>query len=161
MPKSGRYRMRRWNTGFGTPSLATSNSRESNGHDMFSRIAADLVLVLHLAFIAFAVLGALLVLRYRRTVYIHVPAATWGTFVEITGRICPLTTLENHLRRNAGEAGYIDSFIEHYLVPLIYPAGLTRDDQIWIAGIVAVANIVIYGWLLYRWKKFRATEMSF
>ncbi len=127
---------------------------------MFIRIAADLVLALHLGFIAFVVLGGLLVLRYRWIAYLHIPAAVWGAFVEISGRICPLTIWENSLRRGAGDSGYADSFIEHYLVPIIYPAGLTRSVQLWIAGLVIVANIVIYGWLLYRWKKSRAMEIS-
>lgn len=127
---------------------------------MFFRIAADLVLVLHLAFIAFVVLGALLVLRYRWFVYIHVPAAIWGAFVEITGRICPLTIWENSFRESAGETGYADSFIEHYLLPVIYPAGLTHNIQMWIAGLVIVANVVIYGWLLYRWNRSREAENS-
>ena len=83
-------------------------------------------------------------------VYLHVPAALWGAFVEISGRICPLTTWENSLRHSAGESGYAESFIEHYVVPIIYPAGLTRGVQIAIAGLVIVANLVIYGWLLIR-----------
>ncbi len=127
---------------------------------MFFRIAADLVLVLHLAFIAFVVLGGLLVLRYRWIAYLHIPAALWGSFVEISGRMCPLTVWENSLWRGAGESGYADSFIEHYLVPIIYPAGLARSTQFWIAGLVIVANIVIYGTLFYRWKKSRAMEIS-
>jgi hypothetical protein len=127
---------------------------------MFFRIAADLVLVLHLAFIAFVIVGGLLVLRYRWFVFVHIPAALWGAFVEISGRICPLTIWENSFRRSAGESGYADSFIEHYLLPIIYPAGLTRSVQLWLAGIVIVANVVIYAWLLYRWKKPRTTEKS-
>ena len=127
---------------------------------MFFRIAADLVLALHLGFIAFVVLGGLLVLYYRWIACLHIPAALWGAFVEISGRICPLTIWENSLRRGAGDSGYADSFIEHYLLPIIYPAGLTRSAQLWIAGLVIVANIVIYGWLLYRWEKSRAMEIS-
>ena len=117
---------------------------------MVFRITADLVLLLHLAFIAFVVLGGLLAFRYRWIVYLHVPAAAWGAFIEISGRICPLTILENSLRRSAGESGYAESFVEHYLMPVIYPPGLNRNVQFTIAGIVVVANIVIYGWLLYR-----------
>lgn len=127
---------------------------------MFSRIAADLVLILHLGFIVFVVLGGFLIVRFRWVVLVHVPAAAWGTFVELTGRICPLTTWENALRRSAGESGYADSFIEHYIVPVIYPSGLTRDIQFGIAGAVVIANIVIYGWLLYRWSRSRAVEES-
>jgi hypothetical protein len=127
---------------------------------MFSRLAADLILALHLGFILFVIFGGLLLLRYPRVMYLHVPAAVWGAFVEISGRICPLTTWENDLRRSAGESGYAESFIEHYLVPIIYPAGLTRGVQLAIAGVVILTNIVIYGWLLYRWKKSRVMELS-
>ena len=122
---------------------------------MFFRLAADLILAIHLGFITFVVLGGLLVLRYRWIAYVHVPAAVWGAFVEISGRICPLTTWENSLRRSAGESGYAESFLENYVVPIIYPAGLTRSVQFAIAGLVIVANVVIYGWLLYRLKNHR------
>ncbi len=127
---------------------------------MFYRIAADLVLALHLGFIAFVVLGGLLILRYRWVAYVHVPAAVWGAFVEITGRICPLTIWENSFRQSAGESGYSDSFVEHYLLPIIYPAGLTRSIQFWIAGCVIVVNVVIYAWLLYRWQQGRTEGFS-
>ena len=127
---------------------------------MFSRMAADLVLALHLGFILFVILGGLLVLRFPRIAYLHIPAAFWGAFVEISGRICPLTTWENDFRRSAGESGYAESFVEHYLVPIIYPAGLTRGAQMALAGVVIVTNIVIYGWLVYRWKKSKAMELS-
>ena len=127
---------------------------------MFSRLAADLILALHLGFILFVIFGGLLVLRFPRVMYLHIPAAVWGAFVEISGRICPLTTWESDLRRSAGESGYAESFIEHYFVPILYPAGLTRGVQLAIAGVVILTNIVIYGWLLYRWKKSRAMELS-
>ena len=127
---------------------------------MFYRIAADLVLALHLGFIAFVVLGGLLILRYRWVAYVHVPAAVWGAFIEITGRICPLTIWENSFRQSAGESGYSESFVEHYLLPVIYPAGLTRSIQFWIAACVIVVNVVIYVWLLYRRKRDRTREFS-
>ena len=125
---------------------------------MTYRIAADLVLATHLIFIVFVVLGGLLALRYRWVIMIHIPAAVWGAFVEISGRICPLTTWENQLRQSAGDSGYADSFVEHYLLPVIYPAGLTHSTQIWIAGLVIVVNVVIYGWLVYRLKRSRTAE---
>lgn len=125
---------------------------------MISRMAVDLVLALHLGFIVFVLLGGLLVIRFRWIAYAHIPAAAWGAFVEISGRLCPLTTWENGLRRCAGESGYAESFIEHYLLPIIYPAGLTRGVQFAIAGFVITANIVIYGWLLYCWGRPRTTE---
>jgi hypothetical protein len=109
-----------------------------------SQLFADLVVLLHLLFILFVALGGLLALRWRWMPWLHVPAAAWGGFVELTGRICPLTPLENRLRRAAGHAGYQGDFIEHYLLPLIYPAGLTREIQLALAALVVVLNAVIY-----------------
>lgn len=114
---------------------------------MFFRLAADCVLLLHLAFILFAVLGGALALRWRWAPLVHLPAAAWGLFVEITGRICPLTSLENTLRIKAGLSGYTESFIEHYLLAIIYPAGITREIQFALAGVV---NVAIYGWIYVR-----------
>ena len=126
---------------------------------MLYRIAADLVLVTHLAFVILVVAGAVLVCRYAWFVWVHVPAATWGAFVELTGRICPLTTLENFLRINAGQAGYADSFVEHYIVPVIYPAGLTRNVQLWLAGLVVAINVILYTWiLLHKRRRDRPTS---
>jgi len=117
------------------------------------RIAADLTLVVHLAFILFVVGGALLVYRIPRLVWLHIPAALWGTWVELSGRICPLTVLENHYRLKAGQAGYAESFIEHYVIPVVYPAGLTRGTQLWLALAVASLNVGLYlHWLLRRRK---------
>jgi hypothetical protein len=117
---------------------------------MFFRLAADGVLVLHLAFIVFALLGAAMAARWRWIPLVHLPAAAWGCFVELTGRVCPLTYLENDLRIRAGQAGYTDSFIEHYLLGIIYPAGLTGEIQMALAGVVIAVNIAIYGWLFSR-----------
>ena len=115
---------------------------------MAYRVAADAVLVLHLGFIVFALFGAALALRWRWLPLVHLPAAAWGFFIEITGRVCPLTWLENRLRQSAGQAGYSESFIEHYLVALIYPSGLTREVQFALAGVVLAVNAAIYTWLL-------------
>lgn len=117
---------------------------------MFYRLAADGVLLLHLAFIAFAVLGAVLVARWPRIAFVHLPAAAWGCFVELTGRVCPLTYAENALRIRAGDAGYAESFIEHYLLAVVYPDGLTREVQLVLAAAVVLINAAIYGWLLLR-----------
>ncbi len=117
---------------------------------MSFRLAADGVLVLHLAFILFALLGAAMAVRWRWIPLVHLPAAAWGCFVELTGRVCPLTYLENDLRIRAGQAGYTDSFIEHYLVGIIYPAGLTGEIQMALAGVVIAVNIAIYAWLFSR-----------
>jgi hypothetical protein len=114
---------------------------------MFYRVAADAVLLLHFAFIAFILLGATLVARWRWLITVHLPAAMWGFFVELTGRICPLTYAENFFLVKAGQSGYTESFIEHYLLAIIYPAGLTREVQIVLAGVVFVINMAIYVWL--------------
>ena len=117
---------------------------------MFFRLAADGVLLLHLAFILFALLGAAMAVRWRWIPLIHLPAAAWGVFVELTGRACPLTYLENYLRVKAGQSGYSKSFIEHYILDIIYPSGLTSEIQFALAGVVVVVNIAIYGWLFSR-----------
>ena len=114
---------------------------------MLYRLAAEVVLFLHLAFIVFALLGAAFAARWRWLVAVHLPAAAWGFFVELTGRICPLTYAENFLRIKAGESGYTESFLEHYLLALIYPAGLTREVQFVLAGVVVVVNVAIYAWV--------------
>ena len=116
---------------------------------MLYQFAAATVLVLHLAFILFVLLGATLTVWWRWMPIVHLPAAVWGIFVEITGRICPLTYLENYLRVKSGQLGYADSFIEHYLLAIIYPAGLTRGAQFALAGALVIVNVVIYGRLLY------------
>ena len=121
---------------------------------MWARFAADAVLVLHLAFILFVVGGALLVLRYSTLVWVHIPAAIWGAWAELGNRICPLTVLENELRQRAGLSGYSESFVEHYLLPIIYPSGLTRTAQLWLAAILVTINVGLYTvWLLRRRKK--------
>jgi len=122
---------------------------------MFYRLCAEAVLLLHFAFIVFVLLGALLALRWRWVAAVHLPAAAWGCFVELTGRICPLTYAENYLWNRAGASGYSQGFIEHYLIPVIYPAGLTPRVQLVLAGIVVLVNALIYGWLLRRWTSIR------
>ena len=117
---------------------------------MFLKLAADSVVLLHLAFILFVVLGGLVVFRWPRFIWLHMPAAAWGAFIELTGRVCPLTPLENRLRIAAGESGYSRGFIEEYLIPVVYPDGLTRWVQISLGiGVVAI-NLVIYGLLVAR-----------
>ena len=114
---------------------------------MIQRIAADAVVLVHLAFIAFVALGALLAVRWRWVPWLHIPALLWGVLVETTGRLCPLTDLENALRTKAGQSGYRGGFIEHYLLAIIYPEGLTREIQLALALGVIVINLTIYGWL--------------
>lgn len=117
---------------------------------MLLRIAADSVLLLHLAFILFVLLGGAMTVWWRWSPLVHLPAAAWGFFVELAGRVCPLTYLENYFRIKAGQSGYTESFIEHYLLDIIYPSGLTREIQLALAGVVIVVNMAIYGWLFFH-----------
>jgi hypothetical protein len=123
------------------------------GVGMFYRYAADAVLFLHFSFILFAVFGGLLAVWRRWFYFIHLPATTWGVFVELTGRVCPLTSLENTLRIKAGAAAYSKSFVEHYLLGIIYPDGLTREIQYFLGILVVVVNAAIYLWLFYRFRQ--------
>ncbi len=111
---------------------------------MFYALAAESVLLLHLAFIVFVMLGGWLAIRHRAWAAVHLPAAAWGAYVELSGRICPLTVWENALRVRAGQAGYQGSFIEHYLLAIIYPAGLTRTMQFGLAALVIAVNAAVY-----------------
>ena len=113
-------------------------------------LAANLLLVLHLGFVCFVVLGGILVLKWRRVVVLHLPAVLWGALIEYQGWICPLTPLEQRLRQAAGQDGFAGGFIEHYLVLLLYPGQLNREMQIFLGTLVIVINIAIYGWLLAR-----------
>lgn len=108
------------------------------------RILADAVLVAHLSFILFVVLGGLLVLRWPRLAWLHVPVVLWGAAIEFFGWICPLTPLEKWLRVMGGESGYAGGFIAHYLLPLIYPAGLTRNVQLVLGTLVMLVNLAVY-----------------
>jgi hypothetical protein len=108
------------------------------------RILADAILVLHLAFIAFVILGGLAVLRWPRLAWLHLPAVLWAAGITFAGGYCPLTPLENRLRVAGGEAGYEGSFIEQYLTALIYPDGLTRGLQIVLGCVVVAVNLAVY-----------------
>jgi hypothetical protein len=115
------------------------------------RLLTDLVVVFHFAFLLFVVFGGLMVPRWRWVAIPHLLAAAWGFYVEaMPGLICPLTPLENRFARLAGQSGYEGSFIEHYLVPIIYPEGLTRAMQIGLAVFVVVANAAVYAWAFGR-----------
>ena len=117
---------------------------------MLDRLAADAVVALHLAFVVFAAVGGLLAWRRLAYAWVHLPALAWAGFVEFSGTICPLTPLENRLRVRAGEAGYPGSFVEHYLMPVLYPAGLTPDAQKWIGAALVALNVAIYAVALAR-----------
>jgi hypothetical protein len=113
-------------------------------------LLGDAVVVVHLLFIVFAVLGGLLVLWRPWIAWLHVPAMAWAAYIEFAGGICPLTPLENHYRRLGGETGYTGGFIEHYITPMIYPEGLTRGIQVVLGIAVIVINLVVYGLLLRK-----------
>lgn len=116
-------------------------------------LLADAVVLVHGLFVLFVVVGGFAVLRWRGLAWFHLPAAVWGAFIELTGGVCPLTHLEVWLRRRAGGAGYEGGFIAHYLVPLIYPPGLTREWQIALGLLAAALNVTIYGFLLQRRRR--------
>ena len=126
---------------------------------MIYSILAELVVFLHFLFIVFAVSGAILALKWRWIIYVHLLCAAWASLIMMVGWICPLTPLENSLRRSAGEAGYTEGFIDHYLMPIIYPAGLTREIQIWLGVGVVLINLLLYGFVFYRrYYRKRVTE---
>jgi hypothetical protein len=114
------------------------------------RLLADLVLILHLAFVVFVLCGGALVLKWRWIAWLHLPAAFWGAVVEFTGWICPLTPLENWLRAQGGQATYRSDFIAQYLLPLLYPDNLTRGIQLLLGAMVVVLNAAVYWWLWRR-----------
>jgi hypothetical protein len=116
------------------------------------RILADLVVGVHALFVVFVVAGGLLALRWSWVAAIHLPAAVWGALIELRGWICPLTPLEKSLRASAGQAGYPGGFIEHYVLPALYPAGLTRGVQLGLAVLVIAVNFLVYGMVLARWR---------
>jgi len=121
---------------------------------MAYRALADFVVVLHLAFIVFVGIGGLLALRWRWGALVHLPAVAWGIYIELSGGICPLSPIENWLRHAAGDAGYAGGFIQHYVIPAIYPAGLTRVGQLALAALAVVSNTVVY---TVVWRRHRAS----
>jgi hypothetical protein len=125
---------------------------------MMYRILADLVVGLHFVFVVFVVAGGLLVLRWPKLAYLHIPVAVYGGAIEFVGWICPLTPLENSLRRQAGESGYSTGFIEHYLLPVLYPSALTRDIQLLLGVAVIGINLAIYVYVLRRRHKGRRSR---
>ena len=120
---------------------------------MLYRFGADLVVVAHLLFIVFAFVGGMAVLRWHWLAFVHLPVALWATVVELMGWVCPLTPLEISLRVAAGEAGYRGGFVEHYILPIVYPAGLTRELQWTLAALVVLVNAAIYAVVLVRRKR--------
>ena len=125
---------------------------------MLDQFLADAVVVFHMLFIGFAVIGGALVLRWRRLIWLHLPAVAWATLVEVMHWNCPLTPLENFFRRRAGEIGYSEGFVEHYLEPILYPAGLTPQIQIMIGVGVFVVNMAVYGVIVSQWRRRRVAQ---
>jgi hypothetical protein len=114
---------------------------------------ADLVVVLHFLFVLFVVFGGLLVLRWPKVAYVHLPVAVYGALIELVGWICPLTPLEKRLREDAGLEGYEGGFVEHYILPVLYPSGLSRGVQLVLGGLVIGINLIIYGVVMRRRRR--------
>ena len=117
---------------------------------MLYRFLADAVVVVHLGFVVFVVAGGFLVFRWPRAAWIQLPAAVWGVLVEWSGWVCPLTPLENWLRAHGGQAGYAGGFVERYLLPVLYPASLTRGAQVLLGAAALAANLIAYALVLAR-----------
>lgn len=126
---------------------------------MLNKIIADILVIIHFGFILFVVLGGLSVLKYRWMVVLHIPAVVWGALLEFRGWYCPLTGWEKHFRQAADQSGYSAGFVEHYLIPLIYPAGLSSNLQMVLGGLVVTVNVMIYSYVV--WAINRKKRRSF
>ena len=120
---------------------------------MFSRLLADIILVIHALFIVFVTFGGLFVFRWKKILWIHLPCVLWAILLEFRGWICPLTYLENYLRRTAVTNGYSGDFIAHYLIPIVYPPGLTTSIEMLLGITALVINLVIYNYLWWYWHR--------
>jgi len=116
-------------------------------------IAANLIFIIHFIFILFVIFGALLFFASARIIFIHIPALIWGSYIELTNSICPLTYLENWFLHKANLTAYSEGFIQNYLVPIVYPANLTKDLQIYLGIAIIATNIVIYAFIFNKLKK--------
>ena len=123
---------------------------------MLYHVLADLVVLVHLTFVLFAVLGGFLLLWWRRCTWVHLPAVLWAALIEFTGWVCPLTPLENWLRESGGGSGYRAGFVEHHILPILYPDSLTRPSQVALGAFVLGINLVVYGWVFRHRMKWRA-----
>ncbi|MFQ5659707.1 MAG: DUF2784 domain-containing protein [Gammaproteobacteria bacterium] len=119
---------------------------------MLSLFLADLVLVIHLMFIIFVVFGGVLVYKWHPVMWFHLPCVVWGVLLEFRGWVCPLTYLEDYLREAGGADRYGGDFIRHYLVPLVYPPGLTADIQILLGCIALIINLLAYSFVWHHWR---------
>jgi hypothetical protein len=115
-------------------------------------LLAALIVIIHLLFVVFATVGGMLAVRWPRIAWIHLPAAAWAVFVELSGGICPLTPLEQALRHHAGLPHYSGDFVANYIFPVLYPEGLTRGAQFAIGGFVVATNVIAYAWVFWRRK---------
>ena len=116
-------------------------------------LAADLTLIVHFAFIIFVVFGALLFFVSTKIIYVHVPALIWGIYIELTHSVCPLTYLENWFLQKTNLTTYSEGFIQNYLVPIVYPTNLTDDLQTYLAIVLIVLNVIVYGLIISKLKK--------
>ena len=116
-------------------------------------LAANLTLIVHFAFIIFVVFGALLFFVATKIFYAHIPALIWGIYIELTHSVCPLTYLENWFLQKTNFTMYSESFIQNYLVPIVYPKNLTEDLQIYFAIVIVVINSIFYGFIINKIKK--------
>jgi hypothetical protein len=132
--------------------VVTNHIPVMNTEQVVYPVLADLVVSVHLGFVVFVVLGGLLVMKWPWLIWIHLPAVFWGVAIELSGWICPLTPLENWLRHKGGEENYQLDFVAHYLLPVLYPQGLTRKSQIVLGALVLVVNVAIYGWVFGKKK---------
>ncbi len=120
---------------------------------MLYQLAADAIVLLHFSFILYVVLGGLLTYKWLCLIWLHLPAVIWGAVISLAGWVCPLTPLENQMRLAAGGSHYSSSFIEHYLLPVIYPAGLSRELQIGLGIAVVGVNLLVYAGLIIKHYK--------
>ena len=119
------------------------------------KFLADAVIVFHFAFVGFVLLGGLLALRWRRVAWVHLPCVAWGIWIELSHGLCPLTPLENDLRELAGRSTYEGGFVDHYIMPILYPEGLTHQTQVAIACLIIAINAGCYGLILWKWYRAR------
>lgn len=127
---------------------------------MIYRVLADAVVIVHLAFVLFVVIGGFLLRRWPRLVYVHVPVAIWGVLIELVGWICPLTPLEKSLRERGGQAGYEGGFVDHYVLPVLYPVGLTRNVQYALGIFVLIVNVIAYALFIRRRRREQITRAA-
>jgi hypothetical protein len=119
-------------------------------------VLADLVVLVHLAFVLFAVFGGFLAFLWKRCTWVHLPAVLWAVFIEFMGWVCPLTPLENWLREKGGGSGYRAGFVEHHILPILYPDSLTRPSQVVLGAFILGINLGVYGWVLSHRMRMRA-----